>query len=51
MNRQDILYLLIVFCFAGGYLGGLLSNGAYFMYIFLAAGIILFGVRIIRGDD
>jgi hypothetical protein len=51
MTRYDTLYLLIVACFAGGYLGGLLSHGAPFMYIFLAAGIFLFGIRIARGDD
>lgn len=51
MTRSDTLYLLIIACFAGGYIGGLLSHGALLMYILLGAGVLLFLIRIVRGDD
>jgi hypothetical protein len=51
MARSSALYLLIVFVFAVVYIGTILFSGAQWLEYFLAFGIILFIVRIMRGDD
>ena len=54
MNKSDISYLVTVLFFAFGFIGFLLFAGQdmnTIWYSCLAAGIILFILRIGRGDD
>jgi len=52
MTRSNLLYLLIVLVFAIPFIGAMLVTNATLLYtICIGAGIILFLVRILRGDD
>lgn len=51
-SNSHLTYLLVIFLFAVAYLGYLLMNlSPAFIYAGLAAGIIVFVFRIIKGYD
>ncbi|HWB27551.1 MAG TPA: hypothetical protein VG738_18875 [Chitinophagaceae bacterium] len=52
MAKSTSLYLLVICMFAVVYLGTIITHGAEGWPLYFAvAGIILFIVRILRGDD
>jgi hypothetical protein len=52
MSRSNILYVLIIVLFAIPFIGAMFITDATLLYaVCLAFGVILFLVRILRGDD
>lgn len=52
MSKSNTLYIIIALLFAIPFLGMMLVHDAFWVYAICAIiGIILFLVRIIRGDD
>gem|GEM_PF-3415308 len=52
MSRSNTLYWVIILCMAIPFLGIMFVPNAYLIYgIFTLIGVILFFVRIFRGDD
>lgn len=51
MLKSDVLYLWIVICFTIPYISFAFFSAPYWLMIPALVGILLFILRIIRGDD
>jgi len=51
MSKSSQLYLAILVCFTAGFFGLHFFGGLVICYAWMALGIVLFIVRIARGDD
>lgn len=51
MGNANLLYLLIIVFFAASFFGLVLLDGLWIFYATLAVAVVLFLLRIARGDD